>query len=90
LNELKKRPNIGPVIHKQLLEVGVTTFKELQELGATRTWEKIYRIDPSSCIHKLLALEGAIRGIPKKAIDPLSKDDLRQFVAHIKQDKKNF
>jgi len=89
MNELIKRPNIGPIIHKQLLKVGVTTFKELQELGATQTWEKIYRFDPSSCIHKLLALEGAIRGIPKKEIDPLSKEDLRQFVVHIKQNKKN-
>ncbi|MDD5293522.1 MAG: TfoX/Sxy family DNA transformation protein [Candidatus Izemoplasmatales bacterium] len=89
MNELKERPNIGPLIHKQLLEIGVTTFIELQNLGATGAWEKIYHIDPSSCINKLLALEGAIRGIPKKDIDTLSKDDLRQFVRHIKQHKKN-
>ena len=33
--------------------------------GAKAAWLKIQEIDESACIHRLMALEGAIRGVKK-------------------------
>ncbi len=65
MGELSKLPNIGAVVEKQLNEVGITTADQLAELGAEMAWLKIQKIDESACIHRLLALEGAVRGLKK-------------------------
>ena len=54
MGELSKLPNIGKTVEEQLIQVGINSADEIQE------------IDESACIHRLMALEGAIRGVKKR------------------------
>ena len=63
MGELSKLPNIGKVIESQLNEVGINTYEDLKDYGVEKAWLKIQSIDKSACIHRLMALEGAILGI---------------------------
>ena len=68
MGELSKLPNIGPKVEEQLQEVGITTYEQLKEMGSQQAWLKIKAIDDSACMHRLLALEGAIQGIRKSEL----------------------
>lgn len=72
-------PNIGKAVESQLMEVGICTVEELKQTGAKEAWLKIQEIDPSACIHRLLALEGAIQGVKKTFLPEETKADLRAF-----------
>ena len=74
MGELSKLPNIGKVIESQLNEVGINTYD-----GAEKAWLKIQSIDESACIHRLMALEGAILGIKKSELPQIRKDELKEF-----------
>ena len=63
----------------QLIQVGIETTEALREIGAKAAWLKIQEIDPSACIHRLLALEGAIRGVKKSMLPDAVKADLKAF-----------
>ena len=77
--ELSKLPNIGKTVEEQLNQVGIMTEADLKELGAKQAWLKIQEIDESACIHRLLALEGAVRGVKKTALPEEVKADLKEF-----------
>ena len=79
MGELSKLPNIGKTVEKQLVQVGIHTAAELKELGAKAAWLKIKEIDESACMHRLLALEGAIQGVKKTMLSDEVKADLKQF-----------
>ncbi|MZK52201.1 TfoX/Sxy family protein [Clostridium beijerinckii] len=79
MGELSKLPNIGKEVERQLNEVGIFTYDELKAIGAEQTWLKIQEIDPSACIHRLLALEGAIHGVKKTELSQKRKEDLKDF-----------
>lgn len=79
MGQLSKLPNIGKEVEKQLNEVGITTYEDLKSLGAEKAWLKIQEIDESACIHRLLALEGALLGIKKTLIPTERKEELREF-----------
>ncbi|ALB45747.1 MULTISPECIES: TfoX/Sxy family protein [Clostridium] len=79
MGELSKLPNIGKEVERQLNEVGIFTYDELKVTGAEQAWLKIQEIDPSACIHRLLALEGAIHGIKKTELSQKRKEDLKDF-----------
>ena len=63
MGELSKLPNIGKAVEAQLIQVG--TPEALRQVGAKAAWLKIQETDLSACIHRLLALEGAIQGVKK-------------------------
>ena len=63
----------------QLVQVGIETLESLREIGAKAAWLKIQEIDPSACIHRLLALEGAIQGVKKTGLPDAVKADLKAF-----------
>ena len=63
MGQLADLPNIGKVLEQQLEEVGIHTEEDLKRIGAEQIWLRIQRIDESACIHRLLALEGAIQGV---------------------------
>lgn len=48
-------------MEEKLAQVGIVTADELRKNGAKAAWLKIRQIDPSACIHPLLALEGAVK-----------------------------
>lgn len=79
MGELSKLPNIGKTVEEQLLQVGITTAEELKSTGAKAAWLKIQEIDETACIHRLLALEGAIRGVKKNLLPEEIKADLSEF-----------
>jgi DNA transformation protein len=79
MGELSKLPNIGKEVERQLNEVGIFTYDELKTIGTEQAWLKIQEIDSSACIHRLLALEGAIQGMKKAALPQQRKMDLKDF-----------
>lgn len=79
MGELSKLPNIGKELERQLNEVGIMTADELKELGAQEAWLKIRAVDPSACLHRLIALEGAVEGIKKTELSPDKKAELKDF-----------
>ncbi|MEW4413067.1 TfoX/Sxy family protein [Clostridium sp. AN503] len=79
MGELSGLPNIGKVVEEQLNQVGIHTFEDLKELGAEQAWLKIQEIDDSACIHRLLALEGALKGVKKTMLPEDRKAELKEF-----------
>lgn len=79
MSNLSKLNNIGKVLEGQLNEVGITTYEELEAVGSKEAWLRIKAIDPSACIHRLYALEGAIEGIKKSYLSQEKKDELKEF-----------
>lgn len=79
MGQLANLPNIGKVVEEQLNAVGIETTEQLVQTGAENAWLKIQKIDSSACIHRLLALEGAIRGIKKTDIPVERKAELKEF-----------
>ena len=79
MGELSKLPNIGKAVEAQLIQVGIETTEALREIGAKAAWLKIQEIDPSACIHRLLALEGAIQGVKKSMLPDAVKAGLKAF-----------
>ncbi len=79
MGELVKLPNIGKAVEEQLNQIGIFTQDDLKSVGAKNAWLKIQGIDESACIHRLLALEGAIRGVKKTTLPDDVKADLKEF-----------
>ena len=79
MGELSKLPNIGKTVEEQLVLVGIQTVDELKDIGAKEAWLKIQKIDEPACIHRLMALEGAIEGIKKTMLSNEVKADLKEF-----------
>lgn len=84
MGELSKLPNIGPSVEQQLNEVGITTYEQLKEIGSKQAWLKILEIDSSACIHRLYALEGAVRQIKKSELPAEVKTELKEFYNAVK------
>lgn len=79
MGELSKLPNIGKVVEEQLIQVGIDSVDKLKHIGAKEAWLKIQQIDESACIHRLMALEGAIEGVKKTMLSDEVKNDLKEF-----------
>lgn len=79
MGELSKLPNIGAALEQQLQQAGITTCAQLRQAGSMGAWLKIQAIDPTACLHRLYALEGALRGIRKSELPAPVKADLKAF-----------
>lgn len=79
MGELSQLPNIGNVVEEQLNQVGIVTEEDLRSEGAEQAWLKIQEIDESACMHRLLALEGAIQGVKKTLLPEERKKELKEF-----------
>ena len=79
MGELSSLPNIGKVVEEQLMQVGVNSAGELRRVGAKEAWLRIQAIDESACIHRLMALEGAIQGVKKSMLSDEVKADLKEI-----------
>lgn len=85
MDEFSKLPNIGKEVEQQLYDADIRTIDQLRALGSKRAWLKIQENDSSACIHRLLALEGAIRGIKKIDLPAEVKQELKAFYQEHKQ-----
>ena len=81
MGELSKLPNIGEFVEKQLNDVGINTYEQLKKAGSMEAWLRIKDVDPSACINRLYALEGAIEGIKKSQLSSEIKEKLKEFYA---------
>lgn len=79
MGELSNLPNIGKIVEEQLFRIGINSVDELKRIGAKEAWLKIQEIDESACIHRLMALEGAIQGVKKTMLSDEVKADLKEF-----------
>lgn len=79
MGELSKLPNIGTEVERQLEQAGIHTAEELKMMGAEKAWLKIQELDDSACIHRLLALEGAILGVRKTLLPEERRAELKEF-----------
>lgn len=79
MSKLSKLPNIGKVLEKQLNDVGINTDEDLIDLGSKEAWLKIKEVDDSTCLNRLMALEGAIQNIRWHDLSQEDKDNLREF-----------
>jgi len=79
MGELTNLPNIAAKLERQLNDVGITTIEELRQIGSREAWLRILARDPSACIMRLSALEGAIRGVRWHSLDDETKASLREF-----------
>lgn len=66
-------------MEEQLAQASIVTADELRKIGAKAAWLKIRQVDPSACIHRLLAREGAIEGVQKSLLHGAVKADLKAF-----------
>ena len=74
---LKDLPNLSLKLEVQLRKVGVSTIEMLKELGAKRTWLKLYACNRNLGINILFALQGAIQGLHCEALPSSVKEELR-------------
>lgn len=79
MGELAHVVNIGKVLEEQLNEVEIYSVMELKEIGAKQAWLRIQTKDPSACLLRLQALEGAIEGVKKTELSQEVKNDLKAF-----------
>lgn len=79
MGELIQLKNIGTELERQLNEAHIETAEQLREMGSEKAWLMIRQKDPSACLHRLYALEGAIQGIAKKDLDSDRKQALKDF-----------
>jgi DNA transformation protein len=79
MGELSKLANIGKEVESQLNIIGIFTYDQLKDIGTEQAWLKIQEVDASACIHRLLALEGAIQGVRKTALPQERKAELKDF-----------
>ena len=79
MGELTKLPNIAAKLETQLADAGITTVDELRKVGSREAWLRILARDPSACVMRLSALEGAIQGVRWHYLDDETKASLKEF-----------
>lgn len=79
MGELSRLPNIGKAVEAQLIQADICTADELRQIGAKEAWLRIQAFDESACIHRLMALEGAIEGVRKTMLPDEVKAGLKAF-----------
>lgn len=79
MGKLSDLHNIGLELERQLIDVGITTKEELIDCGSEEAWLKIKQKDPSACINRLMALEGAIQNIRWHNLPDKDKQRLKEF-----------
>lgn len=80
MSGLSKLPNVGKVLEKNLLAVGIETPEALRVAGAWEAFLRIRRIcDPGACLHMLYGIQGAILGVPDKMLPDDTRRELTAF-----------
>ena len=79
MGELTTLPNIAAKLEAQLADAGITTIDEFRRVGSREAWLRILAHDPSACIMRLSALEGAIQDVRWHYLDDDTKRKLKEF-----------
>jgi len=89
MSDLKSLPNIGKELEKLLNQVDISTVEELKQAGSENAFIRIKTIDPSACISKLCALEGAVQGIRWHNLTKERKQELKEFLKMVEKANEN-
>jgi DNA transformation protein len=84
-NKLSDQINIGKELERLLIEVGIESFEELKAIGSENAFIRIQTVDPTACLSKLSALEGAVLGIRWHNIPAQRKEELRAYFKMVKK-----
>ncbi len=77
---LSDLPNIGKTLEIKLDGIGISTRKDLIDLGSEQAIVRLSTMEKSGvCINMLYALEGAIQGIRWHNLPQSRKAELRNF-----------
>lgn len=80
MEKLTDLPNIGPVLARNLEQIGVTCPAQLREMGPQGAFLRIRtQVDQGACLHQLEALAGAAEGIKKSLLSPERKAELKAW-----------
>jgi len=79
MSELSKLPNVGKVLERLLIEVGIATPEQLREVGTENAFIRIRAKDPTACIRMLYGIQGAIEGVKDNLLSESKKRDLKKF-----------
>jgi len=79
MGELLSLPNVGRVLERNLIAVGICSPGELRRVGAKEAFTRIRAIDSGACLHMLYGLQGAVEGIRDTELSESAKEDLRLF-----------
>jgi DNA transformation protein len=79
MGKLSDLPNVGKVLEKNLIEVGILTPEQLYETGAKEAFLRIRAIDPTACIRMLYGIQGAIEGKKDIYLSEEKKQELKNF-----------
>ena len=85
MGEISALPNIASKLEAQLADVEITTVEQLKKIGSCEAWLRIRARDPSACIMRLYALEGAIQNVRWHHLDQATKNTLKEFYNHHKR-----
>ena len=80
--------NIGKVLELKLNEVGITTLKELKEMGTEKTFLLLYEKNKNTTRATLLSIEGAIQEIRWHNLDEKRVAELREFYDSVVEKRK--
>ncbi|HLW21619.1 MAG TPA: TfoX/Sxy family protein [Sphaerochaetaceae bacterium] len=84
MSELLQLPNVGKVLERHLLAVGIETPTQLKRIGAENAFLMIRsQRDPDACLHMLYGLQGAILGIPDAQLPDETKTALQHYYANL-------
>ncbi len=78
-------PNIGPKLRDALAQVEVHDLETLLDRGVVVVWGQLRAAGLFDCVHSLLALEGAVRGVRWTDLDPEVRAGLRAHVQVVRQ-----
>lgn len=81
--DLTDLPNITIVLGEALKRVGIASIAELGTLGAERAWERLCAAGAQPDAHVLLALEGAIAGLPWRDLPRPRRGELLHRVLQV-------
>jgi DNA transformation protein len=79
IEDLTQMPNIGKVVARELIQVGITTPEELCAIGSEQAFIRLQTIDETACLSMLQALEGAVQGIRWHDLPKERKEELKDF-----------
>lgn len=85
MKRLSEMPNIGITLERLLLTAGIETPEALVKLGSKTAFLQLKRIDPTACLNKLYALEGAVQGQRWHSLSKDIKQDLTCFFKAVKE-----
>lgn len=76
MSELEELPNIGPELARALRVAGIADADALRSVGSIEAWRRCH--PRFTCMHSLLALEGAVQGLPKRELDEPTRRRLKE------------